>query len=280
MCLLLGGRERSRDAFSVIAEAQDLWDNGFKEVTLLGQNVDSYKWKNPETDQVVNFADLLIMVAKVNPLMRVRFSTSHPKDITDDVLFAIRDYHNICKYIHLPVQSGNSRILKLMNRTYDREWYDAKVARIYEIIPDCAVSSDIICGFCTETEEDHQDTLEVIKKSKYSLSYMFYYSERPGTMAARKYKDDVPLNIKKRRLSEVIDAQSAVAYALNQQDIGQTYEVLIEGTSKRSDDAFKGRTSQYKVVIFPKQEGLKVGDYVNVKIHTASNSTLKGDIVL
>jgi len=273
------GRERSRDAYSIVAEAQDLYERNYREVTLLGQNVDSYKWEDPETKKIISFAELLVMVAKVNPLLRVRFSTSHPKDITDDVLYAIRDYKNVCNYIHLPVQSGNSRILKLMNRTYDREWYDSKVARIYEIIPDCTISSDIITGFCTETEEDHQDTLEVIRKSKYSLSYMFYYSERPGTLAAKKYQDDVPLEVKKRRLSEVIDVQSEVAHELNQKDIGKIYEVLIEGNSKRSDLAFKGRTSQYKMVVFPKKGNYKKGDYVNVKIHEASNSTLKGEII-
>ena len=273
------GRERSRDAFTIVAEAQDLYDRGYREVTLLGQNVDSYKWTNPATDKNVDFAELLVMVAKVHPDLRVRFSTSHPKDITDDVLYAIRDYENICKYIHLPVQSGNSRVLKLMNRTYDREWYDAKVARIYEIIPDCAISSDIICGFCSETEEEHQDSIEVIRKSRYSLSYMFYYSERPGTMAARKYEDDVPLEVKKRRLSEVIYAQNEVAYELNQEDLGKVFKVLIEGDSKRSDKHFKGRTSQFKMVVFPKMEGYNKGDYVEVKIHEASSGTLKGEIV-
>ncbi len=273
------GRERSRDAYSIVAEAQDLYDRNYNEVTLLGQNVDSYKWEDPETKKIVSFADLLVMVAEVNPLLRVRFSTSHPKDITDEVLYTIRDYKNVCNYIHLPVQSGNSRILKLMNRTYDREWYDKKVARIYEVIPDCTISSDIITGFCSETEEDHQETLDVIRKSKYSLSYMFYYSERPGTLAAKKYQDDVPLEVKKRRLSEVIDVQSEVAHDLNQKDIGKSFEVLIEGNSKRSDLAFKGRTSQYKMVVFPKTGNYKKGDYVNVRIHEATNSTLKGEII-
>ncbi|MBT8231508.1 MAG: tRNA (N6-isopentenyl adenosine(37)-C2)-methylthiotransferase MiaB [Saprospiraceae bacterium] len=272
------GRERSRDAFSIVAEAQDLFDQGFKEVTLLGQNVDSYKWENPGTKEVVTFADLLIMVAKVHPDLRIRFSTSHPKDITDEVLYAIRDYENICKYIHLPVQSGNSRVLKLMNRTYDREWYDQKVDRIYEIIPDCAISSDIICGFCSETEDEHKETLEVIKRSKYTLSYMFFYSERPGTLAARKYEDDIPLEVKKRRLSEVIEVQSAVSYASNQKDIGKTFKVLIEGDSKKSADDFKGRTSQFKTVIFPKTGNYKKGDYVNVTVQSGTSGSLKGII--
>jgi len=273
------GRERSRDAFSIVAEAQDLYDQGYRDVTLLGQNVDSYKWENPDTGKTVSFADLLVMVAGVHPDLRIRFSTSHPKDITDEVLYAIRDYENICKYIHLPVQSGNSRILELMNRTYDREWYDAKVKRIYEIVPDCSISSDIICGFCSETEEEHQDTLDVIRKSKYSLSYMFYYSERPGTMAARKYEDDVPLEVKKRRLNEVIALQMQVAHDHNKADIGKTFKVLIEGDSKRSDKDFKGRTSQFKVVVFPKTENLKKGDYVDVKIKEVTSSTLIGEIV-
>jgi len=273
------GRERSRDAFSIVAEAQDLYDQGYRDVTLLGQNVDSYKWENPDTGKTVSFADLLVMVAGVHPDLRIRFSTSHPKDITDEVLYAIRDYENICKYIHLPVQSGNSRILELMNRTYDREWYDAKVKRIYEIVPDCTISSDIICGFCSETEEEHKDTLDVIRKSKYSLSYMFYYSERPGTMAARKYEDDVPLEVKKRRLNEVIAIQMQVAHDHNKADIGKTFKVLIEGDSKRSDKDFKGRTSQFKVVVFPKTENLKKGDYVDVKIKEVTSSTLIGEIV-
>ncbi len=273
------GRERSRDAYSIVAEAQDLYDNGYREVTLLGQNVDSYKWEDPESGHVVSFAELLVMVAKVHPDLRIRFSTSHPKDITDEVLYAIRDYENICKYIHLPVQSGNSRVLKLMNRTYDRPWYDVKVRRIYEIIPDCGISSDIICGFCTETEEEHQDTLDVIDKSNYCMSYMFFYSERPGTLAARKYEDDIPLEVKKRRLSEVIRLQSQVSFRHNQKDIGKTFKVLIEGSSKRSEDDFKGRNSQYKMCVFPKVEGYQKGDYVNVLIEEVSSSTLKGKIV-
>jgi len=273
------GRERSRNAFTIVAEATNLWERGYKEVTLLGQNVDSFKWENPETGKVVNFAELLIMVAEVSPDLRVRFSTSHPKDITDDVLYAIRDYENICKYIHLPVQSGNSRVLKLMNRTYDRPWYDAKVNRIYEIIPDCAISSDIITGFCTETEEEHQDSLSVIEFAKYSMSYMFFYSERPGTLAARKYEDDIPLAVKKRRLTEVIELQNRVSREENAKDVGKTFKVLIEGDSKKSDQDFKGRNSQNKMCIFPKKAGLKKGDYTYVKILESNSATLKGEIV-
>ncbi|MCB0570055.1 MAG: tRNA (N6-isopentenyl adenosine(37)-C2)-methylthiotransferase MiaB [Phaeodactylibacter sp.] len=273
------GRERSRNAFSILAEAQSLYDNGYREVTLLGQNVDSYKWENPESGQAVTFAQLLVMVAQLDPNLRVRFSTSHPKDITDEVLFAMSQYENICNYIHLPVQSGNSRILELMNRTYSREWYMNKVRRIYEIIPDCAISSDIITGFCSETEAEHQDTLSMIEFANYSMSYMFFYSERPGTLAARKYPDDVPMKIKKRRLQEVIELQTQVSYQHNLADIGKTFQVLIEGDSKRSAEAFKGRNPQNKMIVFPKADGLKPGDYVWVKINEATSATLKGEIV-
>jgi tRNA-2-methylthio-N6-dimethylallyladenosine synthase len=273
------GRERSRNSFSIVAEATDLASRGFKEVTLLGQNVDSYKWENPETKEIVNFANLLEMVAKVAPDLRIRFSTSHPKDITDDVLYTMVKYKNICKYIHLPVQSGNSRVLKLMNRTYDREWYMEKVRRIYEIMPDCAISSDIITGFCTETEEEHQQSVDMIEWAKYSMSYMFFYSERPGTLAARKYEDDIPLKVKKRRLTEVINMQQKISLELNQADIGKTFEVLIEGDSKRSADDFKGRSSQNKMIIFPKGNGLKPGDYAEVKIFEVTSASLKGKLI-
>jgi len=273
------GRERSRDSFSVVAEATDLYNRGFREVTLLGQNVDSYKWENPENKEVVTFANLLEMTAKIHPDLRIRFSTSHPKDITDDVLFTMKKYDNICKYIHLPVQAGNSRVLELMNRTYTREWYMNKVDRIYEIMPDCAISSDMIAGFCTETEEEHQETLTIMEHSQYSMSYMFFYSERPGTVAARKYEDDIPLEVKKRRLTEIIRLQNQISYNHNQKDIGKTYKVLIEGDSKRSELDFKGRNSQNKMVIFPKKGDLKAGDYCNVTIHEANQATLKGEIV-
>ncbi len=273
------GRERSRNAFTIVSEATDLYTQGYREVTLLGQNVDSYKWENPETKEVVSFARLLVLVAEVHPNLRVRFSTSHPKDITDEVLYAIRDYENICNYIHLPIQSGNSRILKLMNRTYDRDWYMDKVSRIYEIIPDCAVTSDIITGFCSETEEEHVDTLTMIKWAKYSMSYMFFYSERPGTLAARKYPDDIPLEVKKRRLAEVIEVQKEISTEHNQKDIGNTYKVLIEGTSKRSDDDYKGRNTHNKMVIFPVVDSYKQGDYVYVKIDRSNSATLFGTIV-
>ena len=272
------GRERSRNAFTIVAEAQDLFDRGYREVTLLGQNVDSYKWQHPDTEAVVTFAELLEMVALVSPLLRVRFSTSHPKDITDEVLFTMAHYDNICKYIHLPVQSGNSRILELMNRTYDRPWYMEKVRRIYEIMPDCAISSDIITGFCSETEEEHEDTLSMIDFARYSMSYMFAYSERPGTPAARKLQDDVPEEVKKRRLTEVIRRQNQVSFQHNQADIGKTFSVLIEGDSKRSAEEWKGRNSQNKMVVFPKRGDEKPGDYVMVTIAAATSATLIGQL--
>ena len=243
------GRERSRDAHSIIAECRDLFDKGFKEVTLLGQNVDSYYIAAPTQPAgdlngslalnagAITFAKLLEMVALINPELRVRFSTSHPKDITDDVLHTMARYENICKYIHLPVQSGSSRILQLMNRTYTREWYKAKVDRIREIMPGCGITSDIISGFCTETEEDHQDTLSLMESSKYDMSYMYFYSERPGTLAARRYQDDVSLIIKKRRLDEIVKLQNRLSQQSYKDDVGKTYQVLIEGNSKRSDDA-------------------------------------------
>jgi tRNA-2-methylthio-N6-dimethylallyladenosine synthase len=272
------GRERSRDAFSIVAEAQELYERGYREVTLLGQNVDSYKWENPENGELVNFAHLLERVAQVHPDLRVRFSTSHPKDITDEVLHTISRHENICNYIHLPVQSGNSRILELMNRTYDREWYMDRVAAIYRIIPDCAISSDIITGFCSETEEEHQDTLSMIEWANYSMSYMFFYSERPGTLAARKFPDDISMEVKKRRLNEIIRLQNHVSLKHNKADIGKTFKVLIEGDSKKSDQEFKGRNSQNKMVVFPKAEGYRPGDYVYVKVKEASSATLIGEI--
>jgi len=273
------GRERSRNAFSILAEATDLHQRGYREVTLLGQNVDSYTWSNPETEESVNFAQLLEMVAQVHPDLRVRFSTSHPKDITDEVLHTMAKHENICKYIHLPVQSGNSRVLELMNRTYDREWYQERVKSIYRIMPGCAISSDIIAGFCTETEEEHQDTLSMIEWANYSMSYMFVYSERPGTLAARKLKDDVPHAIKKRRLQEIIRLQSQVSHKHNQQDIGKTFKVLIEGRSKKSEQDWKGRNTQNKMIVFPKKGNFKPGDYVQVKVKSATSATLIGEMV-
>jgi len=273
------GRERSRDAFSIVAEATELFARGYREVTLLGQNVDSYKWQNPETETTLTFANLLELVAKVHPDLRVRFSTSHPKDMTDEVLHTMARYDNICKYIHLPVQSGNSRVLDVMNRTYDREWYMDRVRAIQRILPDCAISSDIIAGFCTETEEEHQDTLSMMEFAQYSMSYMFAYSERPGTTAARKFKDDIPEAVKKRRLEEIIRLQNRISLQHNQKDIGKTFQVLIEGDSKRSNLEFKGRTSQNKMVVFAKAEGLKPGDYAVVNITDATSATLRGELI-
>lgn len=287
------GRERSRDTESIIRECQDLFNKGYREVTLLGQNVDSYYWtpansseatNSPSTGggwgEAVTFAQLLERVALISPLLRVRFSTSHPKDITDEVLHTIAKYENICNYIHLPVQSGSTRILQLMNRTYTREWYMAKVDRIKSIIPDCSISSDIIAGFCTETEEDHQDTLSIMEYSGYDYSYMFFYSERPGTLAARRYTDDIPEAVKKRRLDEIINLQRKLSHASNLKDIGNTVKVLIEGNSKKSDDDWMGRTSQYKVVVFPKAgHALNKGDYAMVTVNDCTGGTLLGRIV-
>ncbi len=273
------GRERSREPYSIFAEAENLFQKGYREVTLLGQNVDSYKWTNPETGAQMTFAQLLVMVAEVHPDMRVRFSTSHPKDITDDVLYAIRDHENICNYIHLPLQAGNSRILELMNRTYDQRWYLDKVKRIYDIIPDCAISSDMMTGFCTETVEEHEDTLKVMEIAQYSMAYMFAYSDRPGTPAHKRLEDNVPEKEKKRRLAEVIRLQNQISFAHNQRDIGKVFKILIEGDSKRSADDFKGKTSQNKMVNFPKIVGLKKGDYTYVKIISGTSASLRGEIV-
>jgi tRNA-2-methylthio-N6-dimethylallyladenosine synthase len=274
------GRERSRDASSIINECKDLFERGFKEVTLLGQNVDSYYFVDESKDELVTFASLLEKVAIISPLLRVRFSTSHPKDITDDVLHIMAKYENICKYIHLPVQSGSTRILQLMNRTYTREWYKAKVDRIREIMPDCGISSDIIAGFCTEEDADHNDTLNIMEYSRYDMSYMFFYSERPGTLAERRYKDDVPIDVKKKRLQEIVDLQGKLSFTSNKSDIGKTFAVLIEGDSKRSEKDWMGRSSQNKVIVFPKENyGLKKGDYVTVKVNDCTQATLLGTII-
>lgn len=274
------GRERSRDAASIINECRDLFENGYKEVTLLGQNVDSYYFVDEPNDRVVTFAKLMEEVAQISPLLRVRFSTSHPKDITDDVLHTMAKYENICNYIHLPVQSGSSRILQLMNRTYTREWYMARVDRIREIIPDCGISSDIIAGFCTEEEKDHKDTLSVMEYSRYDFSYMFFYSERPGTLAQRRYKDDIPEEVKKRRLQEIVEIQNKLSQESNKKDIGKIFTVLIEGDSKKNDKEWKGRNSQNKVIVFPKENySLKNGDYVQVKVLDCTQATLLGRII-
>ncbi|WPZ09500.1 tRNA (N6-isopentenyl adenosine(37)-C2)-methylthiotransferase MiaB [Roseivirga spongicola] len=287
------GRERSRDPFSIVKEAQDLFNNGYKEVTLLGQNVDSYKWsadennkawlekkeKKGEEVEVINFANLLEMVAKVSPELRVRFSTSHPKDITDEVLHTMRKYENICKYIHLPAQSGNSRVLDLMNRTYTREWYINRVDAIRDILgEECGISSDMIAGFCTETEEEHKETITLMDYVKYDFSYMFFYSERPGTLAAKKFEDDIPLEVKKRRLQEIINKQQEISLKRNKLDVGKVHKVLIEGTSKRSEEQLQGRNTANKVIIFPRGNHQK-GEYVNVLVNDCTAATLFGEVV-
>lgn len=314
------GRERSRDPFSIVAEAQDLFDRGYREVTLLGQNVDSYRWSKAQpakasatdlademntltgdallealinkTDlpatmarasegdiEAVNFAQLLTMVAAISPDLRVRFSTSHPKDITDEVLYTIAKHDNICNYIHLPVQSGNSRILALMNRTYTREWYMERIDAIRRIIPGCAISSDIIAGFCTETEEEHQDTLSIMHYAKYNFAYTFSYSERPGTLAARKYTDDVPEDVKARRLAEIFKKQQEDSLACLEEFVGKTVRVLIEGFSKKSDQEYRGRNDENAMVVFPVSDSVKPGEYANVYIESCTSATLIGKVV-
>lgn len=283
------GRERSRDPYSVVAEATDLFNRGYREVTLLGQNVDSYKWSEEKNSKawiekkgissVVNFADLLEKVALVHPDLRVRFSTSHPKDITDEVLHTMARHENICKYIHLPVQSGNSRILTLMNRGYTREWYIHKILKIREILgQDCGLSSDMITGFCTETEAEHEDTLTLMDEVRFDFAYMFYYSERPGTPAEKNFTDDIPEEVKKRRLDEIIRKQREHSFMSNKKDVGRTHRVLIEGKSKRSDAFLQGRSSSNKVIVFPK-EGHSVGQYVSVVVDDCTGGTLVGHVV-
>jgi tRNA-2-methylthio-N6-dimethylallyladenosine synthase len=273
------GRERSRDPKSIIKECVDLFKEGYREVTLLGQNVDSYCWQNSSEDEMVSFAKLLEKVAQISPLLRVRFSTSHPKDITDEVLFTIAKYDNICKYIHLPVQSGSTRILQMMNRTYTREWYLAKVNRIREILPGCGLSTDVITGFCTETEEDHKETLSLMESCEYDLAYMFFYSERPGTLAARRFTDDVPEETKKKRLQEVVTLHRIQSLKSMQKEIGKTVKVLIEGNSKKSEEYWCGRSDNNKVVVFPKSENLQKGNYAHVFIESCTAGTLIGRLI-
>ncbi|MCP9761390.1 tRNA (N6-isopentenyl adenosine(37)-C2)-methylthiotransferase MiaB [Lacihabitans soyangensis] len=271
------GRERSRDPHSIYDEAKGLFEQGYKEVTLLGQNVDSYKWSS-ETEKY-NFANLLEKVASIHPDLRVRFSTSHPKDITDEVLHTIKKYDNICNYIHLPAQSGSSRILSLMNRTYSREWYLERIHKIREVLgEDCGVSHDMIAGFCTETEEDHQQTLSLMDEVVFDYGYMFFYSERPGTPAAKNLKDDVSLEDKKRRVNEIIDKQRQHSAIKNQMSVGKVFRVLIEGESKKSREDFAGRNDQNKVIVFPRKT-YKKGDYVNVFVNSCTSGTLIGEIV-
>jgi tRNA-2-methylthio-N6-dimethylallyladenosine synthase len=282
------GRERSRDPETIVQEARDLFDQGYREVTLLGQNVDSYLWtggglkkENPtaeELEHAVTFAQLLEKVALVHPDLRVRFSTSHPKDMMDDVLYVISKYENICKYIHLPVQSGNSRILEMMNRGYTREWYMERIKAIKRIIPDCAISTDIITGFCSETEEEHQDTISLLQWVKYDFAYMFAYSERPKTLAERKYKDDVPEEVKKRRLQEIVDLQQKNSGDRTRLGLGKVHRVLVEQVSKKSPDQLSGRNSQNLVVVFPRAH-YKPGNYVNVLVTECTSATLIGKAV-
>ncbi len=266
------GRERSRDPESILREIQELLDLEYKEVTLLGQNVDKYNWNNGE----INFAQLLEKVALKAPNMRIRFSTSYPQDMTNEVLYTMSKYQNICKYIHLPVQSGNSRILEKMKRGYSREWYMERIEAIRRIVPDCGISTDIITGFCSETQEEHQDTLSIMQWAKYEFAYMFKYSERPNTFAARNFPDDVPDDEKTRRLQEVIDLQNKLSLESNQKDVGKIFEVLVEGTSKKSEERLFGRNSQNKVVVFNKKNH-QIGDFVQVKIVDCSSATLLGE---
>jgi tRNA-2-methylthio-N6-dimethylallyladenosine synthase len=280
------GRERSRDPHSIIQEAQDLFNNGYREVTLLGQNVDSYRWSPNENNkarldnddtEIVNFANLLERVANVHPELRVRFSTSHPKDITDEVLHTMKKYENICKYIHLPAQSGNSRILALMNRTYDREWYIDRVDAIRSILgEECGISSDMIAGFCSETEAEHNETLSLMDYVRYDFSYMFHYSERPGTLAAKKYIDDIPLETKKRRLQEIINKQQELSLLRNQKDVGKVFTVLVEGKSKKSTSQVQGRNTANKVIVFD-DHGYEKGQYVKVAVKDCTSATLLGE---
>jgi tRNA-2-methylthio-N6-dimethylallyladenosine synthase len=317
------GRERSRDPYSIVQECTDLFNKGYREVTLLGQNVDSYKWKSESrkvresesredglsneerqedasslgkasvaphpalskgegsdnAKESVNFANLLEMVALISPDLRVRFSTSHPKDITDEVLYTINKYENICNYIHLPVQSGNSRVLEMMNRTYDREWYIDRIDAIRRIIPGCAISTDVITGFCSETDEEHQDTLSMMDYVQYDFAYMFMYSERPGTLAAKRYADDIPDAVKRNRLKEIVAKQQEHSYIRLQKLVGTTQKVLIEGFSKKSDQDYCGRSDHNAMVVFPVGENYKPGEYVNVYIDRSTTATLIGKVV-
>jgi tRNA-2-methylthio-N6-dimethylallyladenosine synthase len=282
------GRERSRDPESIVKECKAAFDVGYREVTLLGQNVDSYFYSGAglkkeilteeQKANAVNFAQLMERVALVHPDLRVRFSTSHPKDMTDDVLNVMAKYENICNNIHLPIQSGSTKVLEMMNRGYTREWYLDRIAAIRRIIPDCGISTDVIAGFCAETEEEHQETLSLMEEVKYDFAFMFVYSERPKTLAERKYKDDVPEDVKQKRLAEIIALQRKHSEYHTRKQVGSITKVLIEGVSKKSEDMLMGRNSQNSVVVFPK-ENYKRGDYVNVKVTSSTSSTLIGEVV-
>jgi tRNA-2-methylthio-N6-dimethylallyladenosine synthase len=273
------GGERSRDSESIVREATELYENGYKEVTLLGQNVDSYQWVDKDNPlKTTNFAQLLEKVALISPKLRVRFSTSHPKDMSNSVLYTMAMYDNICKHIHLPVQSGSDSVLSRMNRKYTRNEYLERVAMIHKIIPDCSISTDIIAGFCGESEEDHEHTMSLMRDVEFYTAFMFQYSERPNTKAARRYKDDVPSNVKNRRLNEIIKLQNELSLASNQKDLGKVFEVLVEGTSKKSKSELCGRNQQNKMCVFP-ADGHKTGDFVNVRITSCTSATLKGEVV-
>ena len=270
------GAERSRDPKTILREARELFDGGYREVTLLGQNVNSYRWE--DESGVTTFADLLAAVASIDPLLRVRFSTSHPKDLSDEVLHTMARFPNLCRAIHLPAQSGSSRMLELMNRKYTRERYLGRIEAIRRILPDCAISTDLIAGFCTETEEDHQLTLSLMREVGYASAFMFKYSERPNTKAARHMKDDVPDEVKTARLNEIIALQNELSLESNRQDVGHEFEVLVEGESKRSDAQLFGRTSQNKVVVFDRGN-VQIGDYVRVRVTDCSSATLHGELI-
>ena len=271
------GAERSRDPQTIVNEARDVFSKGYKEVTLLGQNVDSYNWK-PAEEEGCDFPKLLEMVARISPELRVRFATNHPKDISDGLIETMARYDNICNHIHLPVQSGSDRLLEKMRRRYTAEWYLERVARIREVLPGCGITTDVIAGFCSETEEDHQRTLELFRKVGFDYAYMFYYSERPGTLAARHYPDDVPLDVKTRRLNEIIALQSELSLKSNQNDIGKTFRVLVEGPSKKNPEELCGRSGSNKMCVFP-GKGHKAGDYVDVKVLSCTSATLIGELV-
>ena len=271
------GAERSRDPKSIVEEARDVFSKGYKEVTLLGQNVDSYDWR-PSEGEGCDFPKLLEMVARISPELRVRFATNHPKDISDRLIETMARYDNICNHIHLPVQSGSDRILEKMRRRYTAKWYLDRVARIREVLPGCGITTDVIAGFCSETEEDHRQTLDLFREVGFDYAYMFYYSERPGTLAARRYPDDVPLEVKTRRLNEIIALQSELSLKSNQDDIGKTFRILVEGPSKKNPEELCGRTGSDKMCVFP-GGGHKAGDYVDVKVSSCTSATLIGELV-
>jgi len=269
------GRERSRNPETIVNEARSLFEKGFREVTLLGQNVNSYRWHDPAGD--VGFPQLMAMVAQVNPLLRVRFATSHPKDLSDELLQVMADYDNICKCIHLPVQSGSERILKLMNRRYTPEWYLDRIDAIRRYLPTCSITTDVIAGFCTETEEDHQATLDMFRRVRYDYAYMFKFSMRPNTYAEKHLQDDIPDDVKTRRLEEIIALQGEIALENNQKEVGKTFEVLVEGVSHRSDQQLFGRNSQNKVIVFDRGD-IQPGQYVNVRVTRCTAATLIGEL--